>query len=214
MSARRYYIAILFMGFAALLSLASQAQAADSQICQLHTAGMIISMRAAIESQAPADVAMQRSGLVPGGPRSRMADLAYRLLSAKNPEGVVRQRVQALCLTLGADAVEDDAPTFNATIDGGGAQVCSDVATSVAELLKDPAYASIEEILIMEFTYETLADGRTLKKPVDAVRAALMVGDKRARQGADKRTIMSSVMAYCEALKPPARALLDQQFYK
>jgi hypothetical protein len=71
---------------AALLPGLGHAQITPAQACKTHTPGVVVSMKKAVEFKRPASVAMQSAGFAPGGARHRMAELAYRMFSAGDPE--------------------------------------------------------------------------------------------------------------------------------
>jgi hypothetical protein len=186
------------------------AQPPSASLCGVHAAGLVTGMRKAVDLQQPLEVAVQHAGLAPGGPRQRMAQLAHRLFVAGTAEPVVRQRVTDLCLSMDRQALLDDKPTFDTRPSAAGAQVCSDVASTVAGFLSDPAGRSLPlDSAFAEYTSGRAEEG----SPLDTLRAAFERGYVRARQGADARAVASTVMSHCSALPPAQRARLDEQFY-
>ena len=124
------------------------------------------------------------------------------------------ESARAQCRQTGPDALEDDKPTFETTREpngrGGGAQLCGNVAESIAALLiDDPSVRSMsldDALLALRSS-----DPRDMRAPQE--RRALELAQRQARTKPDRQTLQLLVFRHCESLSTAEREALDREFY-
>jgi hypothetical protein len=203
------------LSLAALLCLGSppsRAQTSHADICRLQSSGLTFTMNTFLGQKQPKDVALDQSGLRPGGPRRQLADYAYTRLAAGAKLDAVTAEVNARCLKLDRDALANDDANFDEQDQGAGAQLCADTASSVASFL-------VEEPGVLTADADKLLDQFTNSRPHDDVnprpvlRRMLVQAQQQARTHPERQRVADFVMQQCQALKPADRAALDAEFY-
>jgi hypothetical protein len=195
-----------------LASLPSRAQTSHADICRLQSSGLTFTMNTFLGQKQPREIALDQAGLRKGGPRRQLADHAYARLAAGADLDVVVREVNARCLKLDRDALANDEANFDEADQGAGAQVCADVASSVAAFL-------VEEPGMLTAAADKLLDQFTSSRPHDDVNArpilrrTLLQAQQQARTNPDRQQVAGFVMKQCEAMKPAERAALDAEFY-
>jgi hypothetical protein len=199
-----------------LIASACHAQSAIAQtpaadVCRARGSGLAMTMKQALDLKTPKGAALQLTGLAVGGPRYRIADAAYSQLEKGATLDDAMRRATQLCLQIGADAVEDDEPTFETQReDGGGAQLCGDLASSVAGFLVDePGAASFT----IDRALERFRGSDPRDIPAPRERAALDIALRIARVRLDKKAISQAVFDHCEDLSITGRRELEHEFY-
>lgn len=191
----------------------ARAQMSVEDRCRNATGGLVLTMNTHREIGSTREVALEQSGLKPGGPRYLIADDAYRQLAAAVPLEAVLERARARCRQVGPDALEDDEPTFNGTREpdgGGGSQLCADVASTVAaQVAESPALRrmSIDDALREVFS----SDPREMDRP--QARRILELALRRAQVRVDEQELQELVFNHCEGLDTAAREALDRELY-
>lgn len=204
---------------AALLVLLALPPAANAQVtvderCRNATAGLVLGMQTHRETGSSREVALERSGLAPGGVRYRVADEAYGQLAAGTPVAAVMDRARAQCRQIGPDAFEDDAATFETSREaggrGGGAQLCGDVADSVAALFfDDPATRTMS----LDDALQVLRNGDPRDIETPQLRRVVDLAQQRARVSPNRQELQQFVFRYCDGLETAAREALDRELY-
>jgi hypothetical protein len=195
-----------------LFGLLTNAQAMVSQAdwCRTQSVGLTRSMKTAQGLNQLEPVALQQAGLAPGGPRHRLAILAWQRLEAGDSENAAAEVVRAACMRENLRALLDDTPTFGTKPEGAGAQLCSDLATGLSGYLSDGEAATRElGQALDEFAPREHDDNR----PRPRLAEALRVTQQFARGNRDSKAIAGFAMRHCQSLDANARAELDAEFY-
>lgn len=200
------------VAFALLSGLATSAQAQVSQSdwCQLQSVGLTRTAVTWRGLDQPVAVALEQAGLKPGGPRHRLATLAWHRLEAGDNEEAATRAVVAACKRENLRALLDDEPTFGNQPEGAEAQICSDLATSLSGYLADPGAVNTPlDIAVEEFAPSPSETGAARPRLTEAMRLT----QRFASANRDAKAISGFVFQHCRSLDASARAQLDQEFY-
>jgi hypothetical protein len=202
-------LAVLWVIFA----VPAHAQITHADLCRTESMGLTMTMKTAVGLQQPRAVALEQAGLKIGGLRHTLASLAHRRLEAGVKESTVVEEVRAACLRADYRALLDDKPTFN-TVDAGGAgaQLCSDIGTSMAGFLADDSQAatlSVEDALL-SYAPREHSDN---PMPRPRLSAAMQLTQQFARTNRDAKKIADFAMRHCNSLDARAKAELDREYY-
>jgi hypothetical protein len=194
-------------------SSAAHAQTSHAELCRMQSMGLTVTMKTAISVHQPRAVALEQAGLKAGGPRYALASLAHSKLEAGSPESAVIEQVRAACMRADYRALLEDKPTFDAAPAGNaGAQLCSDLATSLSGFLtadRKAAAMSVEDAL------DAYAPREHSESPAPRPRlqAAMRLTQQFARANPDAKKIADFAMRHCTSLDASARAELDGEMY-
>jgi hypothetical protein len=177
----------------------------SAQLCQMHTAGVMISMKTWLDLKMPPKVAMQQSGYAPNGPRYKMAELGYLQLKQGKPEAQVEKQVNALCLTFKPNDILDDEPIFDKQ-DRGDTNLCGDIATSITGSVDSLGPNGSFNDAMNPFLQQ---DNRQQPR----IRAMVQFSLNAKKQSQTTTQIADSLMTQCEKLKPEEKASLAEEFY-
>jgi len=197
---------------ALLLGLATSAHAEVSLAdwCQLQSVGLTRTAVTWRGLDQPVAVALEQAGLKPGGPRHRLATLAWHRLEAGDNEEAATRAVRAACKRENLRALLDDQPTFGSQPEGAEAQICSDLATSLSGYLADPGAVNMPtDIAVEEFAPLPSETGAARPRLTNAMRLT----QHFARTNRDSKAISGFVLQHCRSLDAGARAQLDKEFY-
>lgn len=192
----------------------ASAQMSVEDRCRNATGGLVLSMNTQRQIGRTRDVALEHSGLKPGGPRYLIADDAYRQLAAAVPLEAVLERARARCRQVGPDALEDDEPTFNGTREpdgGGGPQLCAAVASTIAaQVAEDPV---LRRMPVDDAVREVQRDDpREMARP--QLRRILQITLARAAVRADEQELQELIFRHCDGLDTAAREALERELYE
>ncbi len=192
----------------------ASAQFSVDDRCRNATAGLVLGMQTQIAIGNSRQVALESSGLAPGGPGYRVADQAYRQLAAGAPVERLLDAARAQCREIGPEAFEDEEPTFETSREadgrGGGAQLCGDLANSMAGLLvDDPATRTMS----LDDALQAFRSSDPRDIPTPQLRRALQLAQQRARVSPDAQELQQLLFRHCEGLSTPEREALDREFY-
>jgi len=193
-----------------LLTTAQAQMVSQVDLCRTESVGLTRTMQISQGLNQPELVALQQSGLKPGGPRHRLARLAWQRLEAGDSESAAAQAVRSACMRENLSALVDDKATFGTKPEGAGAQLCSDLATTLSGYLSDgEAPTRALDQALAEFAPREHGDDRSRPRLTEALRLA----QQFARGNADPKAISGFAMRHCEGLDSSARAELDGEFY-
>lgn len=211
---RRLVFAVLLGVVVGGLPQEASAQFSVDDRCRNATAGLVLGMRTQIAIGNSREVALESSGLAPGGPGYRVADQAYRQLVAGAPVERLLDEARAKCREIGPDAFEEEEVTFETSREadgrGGGAQLCGDLASSMAGLLvDDPATRTMS----LDDALQAFRSSDPRDIPTPQLRRALQLSQQRARVSPDAQELQQLLFRHCEGLSTPDREALDREFY-
>jgi hypothetical protein len=175
------------------------------QLCQMHTAGVMISMKTWLDLKMPANVAMQNSGYAPNGPRYKMAELGYSQLKQGKPEAQVEKQVNALCLTFKPNDIIDDEPIFDKQ-ERGNANLCGDIATSITGSVDSLGPQGTIKDAMNHFLHQD-------NRPQPRLRTMVQFALDAKKHGKSTTEIADALMTQCEKLKPEEKNSLGKEFY-
>ena len=201
--------ALLWMGFGS----AAHAQLSHVELCRIQSMGITVSMKTAVGLKQPRAVALEQAGLKAGGPRFALASLAHSRLESGATETAVTSEVRAACMRADYQALLNDAPAFDTAAAGNaGAQLCSDIATSMSGFLAGDAQAAAMSVDDALDSYAPREYSET-PAPRPRLRTAMQLTQQFARANPDAKKIADFAMRHCNALDARARAELDREFY-
>lgn len=199
------------IAIALLLGLAPSAHAEVSLAdwCRLQSVGLTRTAVTWRGLDQPVAVALEQAGLKPGGPRHRLATLAWHRLEAGDNEDAATRAVLAACKRESLRALLDDEPTFGSKPEGAEAQICGDLATSLSGYLADPGAVNMPpELAVEEFAPSPDAGAARPR-----LREAMRLTQHFARANRDTKAISAFAFQHCRSLDAKARAELDKEFY-
>jgi hypothetical protein len=191
----------------------AHAQISHADLCRTQSLGLTVTMKTAVGLKQPRAVALEQAGLAAGGPRYALASLAHSRLESGAKEDAVIEEVRAACMRADYRALLDDDSKFDGGGSGNaGAQLCSDLATSMSGFLAGDAQAvamNVDEALDVYAPREHSDN----PAPRPRLARALQLTQQFARANPDAKKIADFAMRHCKSLDARAQAELDGEFY-
>lgn len=201
--------ALLWMTFSAN----AHAELSQAEYCRTHAMGITVTMKTAVGLSQPRAVALEQAGLAKGGPSYALATLAHSRLEGGAKVAAVTEEVRAACLRADYRKLLADKPTFDGAASGeAGAQLCSDLATSMSGFLAGDRQAAAMPVDDALDAYAPREHSDT-PAPRPRLRTAMQLTQQFARTSPDARKIADFAMRHCNSLDASARTELDGEFY-
>ena len=120
--------------------------------------------------------------------------------------------VRAACMKANYRALLDDKPTFEDVAGGAGAQLCSDLASSMAGFLAGDSQAAA---MSLADALDSYAPREHSDNPAPRPRlgTAMQLTQQFARANPEAEKISAFAMRHCQSLDDRARSELDREFY-
>lgn len=192
------------------LTTSAQAQVSQADWCRSQSVGLTRTALIWRGQDQPVVVALEQAGLKAGGPRHRLATLAWHRLEAGDTEDAATRTVFAACQREDFRALKDDEPTLGTKPAGSEAQVCGDLATSLSRYLADPGAVNMPVELALEEFAPSPSEGVAARP---RLLEAMRLTQRFARADRDAKAISGFAFEHCRSLDAPARAELDAEYY-
>jgi hypothetical protein len=201
--------ALMCMAFGSI----AHAELSQAEYCRVHAMGITVTMKTAVGLSQPRAVALEQAGLAEGGPLFELATLAHSRLEGGAKEAAVTEEVRAACVRADYRKLLADKPTFNGEGGGeAGAQLCSDLATSMSGFLAGDRQAAAMPVDDALDAYAPREHSETPESR-PRLRMAMQLTQQFARRTPDAKKIADFAMHHCNSLDARGRAELDGEFY-